>query len=311
MRNNHILIWVIVIALLTSCSRSPQQLTTSRPTIVVTFSILADITQQIGKDVVDVVSLVPADGDAHVYEPTPADGVRMHDAVAIVQLGLSFEPWFDELYNASGSNAAVIIASRDIATIEAHGDEHDTHADAGEVDPHVWHDVKRTIQIATNIRDGLIKIAPSQAATLNANAQVYIDKLRALDSEITTKVATIPEAQRVLVTNHDTFQYFASTYGFTVLGSALGSVSTESADPGAGKIAALADAIKASGVPAIFVENVANPKLIEQIAQTAGVKVAPPLYTDALSRTGDGITYIDMMRYNVDTIVNALTATTP
>ncbi len=311
MRIKQLLIWVVITALMTACSRSPQQPTTNRPTVVATFSILADITQNIGKDVVNVVSLVPADGDAHVYEPTPADGVRMHDAVAIIQLGLEFEPWFDELYNASGSNAGVIVASRGIATIAAHGDGHDAHSDAEEVDPHVWHDVTRTIQMAENIRDGLIRIAPDRESTIKANAQVYIDKLRTLDEEITTRVATIPVEKRVLVTNHDTFQYFAARYGFTVLGSALGSVSTESADPGAGSIAELSDAIKESGVPAIFVENVANPKLIEQIATTAGVNVAPPLYTDALSSTGESVTYIDMMRYNVETIVTALTATTP
>ena len=259
---------------------------------------------------VDVVTLVPADGDAHVYEPTPADGVHMHDAVGIVQLGLSFEPWFEELYSASGSNAAVIIASRGITTITAHSD-HDAHADDAGGDPHVWHDVTRTIQMAETIRDGLVRIAPTQSETINANARDYIDELRALDAEIVAKVATVPTSKRILVTNHDTFQYFAARYGFTILGSALGSVSTESADPGAGKIADLADAIKASGVAAIFVENVANPKLIAQIATTAGVKVAPPLYTDALGSSGEGTTYIDMMRYNVDTIVTALTATTP
>ncbi len=161
------------------------------------------------------------------------------------------------------------------------------------------------------IRDGLIAVLPDQREVLKANAQTYLDELTALDAEISAKVATLPNAQRQLVTNHDTFQYFARRYGFTVLGTALGSMSTESPDPGAAQIASLAEEIRAAQVPAIFVENVANPKLIEQIATTAGVQVAPPLYTDALSSTGAATTYVDMMRYNVETIVTALSTVTP
>ncbi|MFM7678945.1 MAG: metal ABC transporter solute-binding protein, Zn/Mn family [Roseiflexaceae bacterium] len=309
------------------CSSSERTApASSRPIVVATFSILADITTRIGNGVVDVVSLVPADGDAHVYEPTPRDGVYLIDAVSIVHLGLGFEPWYEELYAASGSTAPQIIASTGIEAItfasqdthaeDAHGAEEDTHAEdahghGGEFDPHVWHDVQLTMRMVQTIRDGLIMALPDQQATLTANAQAYLDELAALDAEIVAKVATLPITKRQIVTNHDTFQYFARRYQFTVLGTALGSISTESADPGAAKIAALADDIRAANVPAIFVENVANPKLIEQIASTAGVQVAPSLYTDALSSSGDATTYVDMMRYNVETIVTALSTVSP
>jgi ABC-type Zn uptake system ZnuABC Zn-binding protein ZnuA len=274
---------------------------------------LADITQNVGAGVVDVVSLVPVDGDAHVYEPTPADGVRLNNAVAIVQLGLGFESWFDDLYAASGSSAPVIVASRGLITRTgvAHADEADAHGHDGEIDPHVWHDVTHAMRMVETIRDELSRILPEQRDTINANAQAYLSQLNALDTELATSIASIPQSQRILVTNHDTFQYFAARYGFTVLGSALGSMTTESADPSAGSIAKLADEIRASGVPVIFVENVANPKLIEQLATAAGVRVAPPLYTDALNSTGEATTYTSMMRYNVNTIVTAFTATTP
>lgn len=311
---------VLVLIGMSSCgTQESTDPTTNRPVVVVTFSILADITSRVGAGVVDVVSLVPVDGDAHVYEPTPQDGVRLNDAVSIVHLGLGFEPWFEELYVASGSKSPTIHASTGIATIavmathaadEAHAqDDDDDHVD--EVDPHVWHDVQLTMMMVQTIRDGLIAVLPDQREVLMANTQTYLDELTVLDAEISAKVATLPNAQRQLVTNHDTFQYFARRYGFTVLGTALGSMSTESADPGAAQIATLADEIRAAQVPAIFVENVANPKLIEQIASTAGVQVAPPLYTDALSRTGAATTYVDMMRYNVETIVTALSTVTP
>ncbi len=314
------------------CSSSERSAPAStRPVVVATFSILADITAQIGNGVVDVVSLVPVDGDAHVYEPTPRDGVYLIDAVSVVHLGLGFEPWYEELYAASGSTAPQIIASTGIDAIkvaeedahtedghteDTHDAEAETHAEdehghSGEFDPHVWHDVQLTIQMVKTIRDGLIAALPDQQATLTANAQAYLDELAALDAEIVAKVATLPIAKRQIVTNHDTFQYFARRYQFTVLGTALGSISTESADPGAAKIAALANEIRTANVPAIFVENMANPKLIEQIARTAGVQVAPSLYTDALSSTGNATTYVDMMRYNVGTIVTALSTVSP
>ena len=303
-----------------SCSNSERTAPASmRPIVVTTFSILADITTRIGDGVVDVVTLVPADGDAHVYEPTPRDGVYLIDAVSVVHLGLGFEPWYEELYAASGSTAPQIIASTGIEAItfvaEGTHDEDGAHANddghSDEFDPHVWHDVQLTMLMVQTIRDGLISALPDQQQALTANAQAYLDELAALDAEIVAKVATLPSAKRQLVTNHDTFQYFARRYQFTVLGTALGSISTESADPGAAKIAALADDIRATNVPAIFVENVANPKLIEQIARTAGVQVAPALYTDALSSTGNATTYVDMMRYNVETIVSALSTVSP
>lgn len=329
----HMLVMVIFVVLSTSgCGSSERTAPAStRPVVVATFSILADITARIGDGVVEVVTLVPADGDAHVYEPTPRDGVNLIDAVSVVHLGLGFEPWYEELYGASGSTAPQIMASTGIEAIriadtgahteddhaaDTHEAEADTHAEdehghSGEFDPHVWHDVQLTMQMVKTIRDGLIAALPDQQATLTANAQAYLDELTALDAEIVAKVATLPSAKRQIVTNHDTFQYFARRYQFTVLGTALGSISTESADPGAAKIAALADEIRAAKVPAIFVENVANPKLIEQIARTAGVQVAPSLYTDALSSTGNATTYVDMMRYNVGTIVSALSTVSP
>lgn len=305
---------VLVLIGMSSCgTQASTDPRTNRPVVVATFSILADITSRVGTGVVDVVSLVPIDGDAHVYEPTPQDGVRLNDAVSIVHLGLGFEPWFDELYAASGSKSPTIHASEGVKAIiatDTHA-EGESHGHEGENDPHIWHDVQLTMKMVQTIRDGLIAVLPDHREVLLANAQTYLDELTALDAEISAKVATLPNAQRQLVTNHDTFQYFARRYGFTVLGTALGSMSTESADPSAAQIASLADEIRAAQVPAIFVENVANHKLIEQIATTAGVRVAPPLYTDALSSTGAATTYVDMMRYNVETIVTALSTVTP
>lgn len=295
----HILLLGFIIALLTGCGSSAARIS-STPTIITTFSVLADIAQAIAGDTATVTSLVPINGDAHVFEPTPANGVALVNATAVIELGVGFEPWFADLYAASGSNATRITASNGVTPLQA----------GAEVDPHIWHDVANAIIMTQAIRDGLITAMPSQQAVITANAAAYIVQLQTLDSDIQTQIATIPATQRKLVTSHDTFGYFAARYGFTIVGTGLGSVTTESSDPDARSLIRLITNIKASGVPAIFVENMSNPKVMQQIAQAAGVTIAPPLYTDAMGdANSEGATYIEMMRYNVRTIVTALTGT--
>jgi hypothetical protein len=183
-------------------------------------------------------------------------------------------------------------------------DEHGHHH--GEFDPHIWHDPNNAVVMVENIRDALIAADPTNAAVYEANAEAYITQLQELDTYIREQVSTIPETNRMLFTSHDTFGYFGDEYGFAI-DSAIESVSTETADPAAGEIAALVTEIQKTGVPAIFAENITNPALIEQIANEAGVTVAPTLYTDALGQLGTpGETYLSMVRYNVDTIVAAL-----
>lgn len=189
---------------------------------------------------------------------------------------------------------------------ETGGEDHAGHGH-GEVDPHIWHDVQHATVMVANVRDGLVAADPANAATYRANAAAYLAELNALDAEVFARVEALPEDRRKLVTTHDTFGYFADRYGFEVLGTALGSVTTEAADPSAGEIAALVEEIRASGVPAIFAENIANPDLMRRIADEAGVELAPTLYTDALGEPGStGETYLAMVRHNVTTIVTAL-----
>jgi len=359
-------ILTLLAVVLASCGASatpatqPEQATTSTYTIVTSTSILADITTQIVGNTGTVVSLVGADSDAHVYEPSPADGVTVAKASALVAFGLEFEPWFEELYATSGSTAPYIVASADVTAIptqnigDAHADEHkgesadtyadehkgesadthadehkgesaDTHADEhkgesadahadehtehahGEYDPHVWQDVQNVIKMVEHINAELATVMPEHATTLTANADAYIAILTALDSEIAAQMASIPEAQRVLVTNHDTMSYFAQRYGLRIVGTVLGSVSTESGDPGANDIVTLVATIKESGAQAIFIEAFGNDDLVQTIATEAGVRIAPPLYTDALGSPGSkGATYVDMMRYNSQTIYEEL-----
>jgi zinc/manganese transport system substrate-binding protein len=284
--------------------------------VVASFSILGDLVAKVGGEAVALTTLIGPGVDAHTFDPAPADLVALESADLIVENGLGFEPWLDRFFASTAPSGARVVASEGIAPRVA-GEEHeegDAHEgeDAGEhgqFDPHVWHDVANAIVMVENIRDALAAADPANAGFYATNADAYINELEALDAAIREEVATLPEERRKLVTTHDTFGYFADAYGFTVVGTALGSLSTEAGDPSARDIALLIGQITESGVPAIFAENVANPDLMASIAAEAGVELAPPLYTDALGPPGSpGDTYVGMMENNAATIVQALNA---
>ena len=289
----------------------------ARLQVVASFSILGDLVENVGGEAVEVTTLIGPGVDAHTYDPAPADLVVLAEAGVVFENGLGFEPWLDQFFASAQPPGARIIVTEGITPREAGEGEDTTEGEEqpaedaghehGQYDPHVWHDVANVIVMVGNIRDALAAADPARAELYEANAAAYIDELKALDASIREQVATLPAERRKLVTSHDTFGYFADAYGFEVLGTALGSLSTEAGDPSARDIATLITEIEEAGVPAIFAENVANPDLMESIAAEAGVELAPPLYTDALGPPGSpGETYIGMMQSNVTTIVDAL-----
>lgn len=298
----------------------------SAPTVVATFSILADWTQRVAGDVFTVVNLVPAGGDAHTFDPSPEQVASIADADVIFQIGLEFETWLDRMIESSGTKAERITVSDGVEVLmfeEGEGDEHDHEEeghdheatpeaghddhDHGSQDPHIWGDVQNAIIAVTNIISALSTIDPANAAAYGTNGANYLAELQQLDASIRTDTSTIPAERRKLVTTHDTFGYYAHAYDFEIVGTALGSISTEGGDPSAQEIADLVNEIKSEGVPVIFAENVTNPDLMQSIADEAGVELGPTLFTDALGDADSkGSTYIDMMTYNTSVFVTAL-----
>jgi zinc/manganese transport system substrate-binding protein len=282
---------------------------------VSSFSIIGEVVERVGGDRIQHRVLVGANTDSHTYEPTPQDTAELAGATLIIQNGLGFEPWLDRLYGASGSRAARVSVAEGLASLRVpdeddadHGDGHARHEHKpGDYDPHVWFDANNMADITLAVQQALEETDPAGVGVYQANAAQYISELRTLDAWIFQQVATLPTDRRRLVTSHDNLAYFAERYGFEVVGTALGSISTEVADPSAGTVAALVTEIRAAGVPAIFAENVSNPRLMEQIASAAGVLLVPDLYTDALTAPGTpAATYDGLMRHNVTRIVSAL-----
>ena len=274
--------------------------------VVASFSILGDMTARVGGDRVAVTTLVGPDGDAHVYEPTPDDVRAVAAARLLVVNGLGFEGWMDRLAGASGYAGPVVVASRGVAPREIVEEEHadaEGHDHHG-IDPHAWQDVANAVTYVRNIAAGLDAADPAGKATYDANAAAYVADLEALDAEVRAALATLPAERRKIITSHDAFGYFGAAYGLRL--SAPEGISTE-AEASAADVAALIRQIRADAVPAIFVENIKDRRLIDQIAAETGAAVGGELYTDALSdKDGPAPTYVEMIRHNVKTLAEAL-----
>lgn len=285
--------------------------------VVATFTILGDMVRQIGGDEVAVTTLVGPDGDAHFYEPTPADARALGTANLVVVNGLGMEGWIDRLVKTSGYKGPVTVTSTGVKPIAGeeehdeaghkdHGHDHgpDHGHDHGAHDPHAWQSVANAKIYADNILKGLVAAAPAKADTLRANHAAYRARLDAVEAEIKAALKPIPRRDRKIVTSHDAFGYYGKAYGVTFLAPV--GMSTE-AEASAGDIAKLIRQIKKEKIKAVFVETIADPRLLEQIARETGARIGGRVYSDALSAAdGPAATYIDMMRHNLSQFTKAL-----
>jgi zinc/manganese transport system substrate-binding protein len=262
--------------------------------VVASFSILADITREVAGPAAAVRSLVPPDGDVHIYEPRPSDLLAIRGAALVVTNGLGLEGWLTRLLPASASKALVVVAAAAVTP---------RHMDEG-LDPHAWQDPRNGILYVRAIADGFAAIAPDQAAAIRARANDYARRIAAMDAWIAQQMATVPPEQRRILTSHDAFFYFGARYGIEFIG--VQGIDTES-EPSAAAIAALVRQIRAEKVKAVFVENMANPALVRTVARESGVVLGPAVYSDALSPPGGPAdSYLKMFRYNVTQFVKAM-----
>jgi len=238
--------------------------------IVASFSIIGDFVRNVGGDRVSITTLVGPDSDAHVYSPTPADAKKLADAKLIFVNGLGFEGWLPRLVKSANSKAAVVTTTSGIAPLKLGSD----------ADPHAWQSVANAKIYVGNISDALAAADPTSAQGFRSYAEAYLAKLDALDREVRDAVAKIPESRRKLITNHDAFGYFATAYGLEFIAPV--GVSTE-AEPSARDIAGIITQIKTARIPAVFLENVSDPRLIRRISAETGAKVGGTLYSDSLT----------------------------
>jgi zinc/manganese transport system substrate-binding protein len=262
--------------------------------IVASFSILGDFAQNIGGDRVEVSTLVGANGDVHVYTPAPADAKKIADAKLVIINGFGLEGWMSRLVQSSGSKAKIVTATDGIAPRIA----------GAAPDPHAWQSVANAKIYVANIRDALVAADPADGVAFRANAELYLAKLDGLDREVKAAMASIPPDHRKVISTHDAFGYFAAAYGVEFI-APLG-VSTDS-EASARDIAGIITQIRQAKIPAVFIENISDPRLIQRISAETGARIGGTLYSDSLTdEKGEAPTYIDMVRHNIKALTDAL-----
>lgn len=280
--------------------------------VVASFSILADMVNEVGGSAVEVHALVGPDADPHGFEPSPAHARRLARADVVVVNGLGFEGWMERLVAVSGFRGSVVIATYGIVPrpgLHSNGGpavRGGTGAAATGPDPHAWQDLALAQIYVANIRDGLTSVRPAHAALFNERAADYAARLRALDASVRASFDAIPRHQRRVLTSHDAFAYFGAAYGVDVL--AVRGASTVS-EPSASRVAQLVDQVRRERIRAIFVESAVDPRLVQQIARDTGVAVGGRLYSDSLTPPGtEADTFLKMTAYNAGLIAAALSS---
>jgi zinc/manganese transport system substrate-binding protein len=266
----------------------------NRLNVVASFSILGDFARNVGGERVSVTTLVGPDGDVHVYTPAPVDAKKIADAKLVIINGLGLEGWLARLTQSAGGKATMITVSQGITPRKLGAD----------ADPHAWQSVGNARIYVANIRDALVAADPAGAGIYRDNEQAYLAKLDALDRDVRAAVAQIPPMRRKVISTHDAFGYFAAAYGIEFI--APQGVSTE-AEASARDIARIITQIKTSKIPAVFLENISDPRLMRRISTETGAKIGGTLYSDSLTdEKGDAPTYIDMVRHNIKALTSAL-----
>lgn len=268
--------------------------------VVTSFTVLQDVVQNVGGTHVDVKSLVPANGDPHEYEPSPADAIAVKNADVTFLSGEGLETWFARLAKASGAPHAPVMVSAGIKTHQFNEDGHEV------TDPHVWNNVANVMVWVSNIEQALSKADPDDAAIFRHNADQYRKQLQTLDSLIRADIATVPKANRHVLTSHDAFGYYQQAYGIRFL-SPLG-LSTEH-EASAADVAALISQIRQEKIRVYFLENSNDSRLVKQIANATGAVAGGELYPEALSdKKGPAGTYVQLMTFNTRQMVQAMSA---
>ncbi|WP_346842609.1 zinc ABC transporter substrate-binding protein [Metapseudomonas otitidis] len=265
--------------------------------VVTTFSILADITREIGGDDIQLTNLVGADADAHVFEPAPAQVRAVLEADLVIANGLGFEPWLERLLANGEARGTRIDASKGVVPMTVLED------DQRLVDPHAWQSLGNAEIYARNITQALVQLVPARAAAFEARRDSWLGRLGALRQNISQRLIELPPERRRVLTSHDAFGYFAQEWRLQFL--AAQGVS-DAAEPSAAEVAGLIRQLRAEGVRAIFVENIRDARLVRQIAEEAGARVGGTLYSDALAAEGPASTYLGMYRQNVERLLQAL-----
>ena len=295
-----LLLIALAVVFLSACSGLSSTTQTGGLRVLATETFLGDIAQNVAGSRIKIETLLPVTADPHEFQPTPQDAIKIAESQVLIVNGLGYETWLTKTLEDSSGKQLVVVAS---LGLNPNPDPSGEHPDG---DPHMWMNPLNVVHYVENIRDGLTQADPAGKDIYSTNAGAYIAQLKDLDGWVKNQVTLLPPEKRLLVTNHDALGYFSMAYGFKVVGAVIPSV-TDEASPSAQQLASLIDTIRSSGAPAIFLDIGENRNLANQIASESGAKVVTGLYVETLSAPGGpAATYLEMIKHDVSTIVEAL-----
>jgi len=293
---------LVVLVALAVLSAAPLR-AADKPTVVATFSVLADMVANVAGDHVDLITIVGPGGDTELYQPTLADSRALAGAriVFMNDLNDEFEPWLEPLLKQAGFAGTKVVASRGAKTITGEEEHPISGKEAAPIiDQHAWLDPKNGIIYVKNIAQALARVDPANAADYHSRETAYIKQLQTVDAWLRTEMTAVPVAKRRIIASHDSLQYLAKACGITLI-----SINgwTNKSEPSAAELARLAQQIEAEHVHALFLDSITDPRAMERIAKETGATISGTLYGDSLSMPGgEAGTYIEMLRHDVATL---------
>ena len=279
------------------CVASPLFAADGKPfTVVTTFTVIADMAQNVAGDDATVLSITKPGAEIHDYEPTPQDLVKAQQADLVLWNGLNLERWFERFF-ANVKDVPSVVVTEGVEPMSIHGGEYD-----GKPNPHAWMSVSNAKIYVKNIEAALAKHDPAHAENYHKNAAAYLAKLEAMDAKLKEDVAKIPEAQRWLVSSEGAFSYLARDLGFKE--AYLWPINAEQQGTPQ-QVSALIETVRANKIPVVFSESTISDKPAKQVAKESGAKYGGVLYVDSLSAADGPVpTYLDLLKVTTDTVIN-------
>lgn len=274
--------------------------TVGKKTVLTTFTVLADIAQNVAGDKLNVESITRIGAEIHGYEPTPSDIVKAENADLILYNGMGLERWFEQFLGNAKDVPSVVLTEGINPIPISKGPYED------KPNPHAWMSPRNALVYVENIRQAFVKLDPANADTYNANAQAYSQKLKAIDEELQADLEQVPENQRYLVSCEGAFSYLTRDYDMKEI--YMWPINAEQQFTPK-QVQGVIEAVKTNDVPTVFCESTVNDEGQKQVAKTTGARFGGNLYVDSLStEEGPVPTFLDLLDYDARTITNGLLA---
>ena len=294
-----LIIVVLIGYLVVTAPKERRNSANDKLVVLSTFTIIADMTREVGGDKIESISLTKEGAEIHGYQPTPDDLITASRADVIFENGMHLELWTNKL-RSSIPNVPIVKVSEGVEIVSIVEDSY-----AGKPNPHAWMSPKQGLIYVENIRQALIKLSPENTDYFTTRAGLYSEKIKQVDLKLSTSLASLPSDNRVLVTCEGAFSYLTKDYNLEEV--YLWAINSD-AQGSPQQIAKVINIVKEKKVPAVFCESTVEPRIQQEVVAATGAKLGQVLYVDSLSTlSGPASTYLKLLEHTADAIISGLT----